>query len=146
MIPPFNDEGNIPPGIYLATMDEIDKRFAYNIQRRLLFSKLECFVRDIAQIGCETIYLDGSFVTIKELPNDMDICWDHQGIDLDNALRMMPVLFEMNFPRRSQQIMYMADIFPAKIIEGSSGILFLTFFQTDKQTGNPKGILQINLK
>ncbi len=31
--------------------------------------------------GCRTAYVDGSFVTAKELPNDFDACWEEVGLD-----------------------------------------------------------------
>ena len=36
--------------------------------------------------GCQTAYINGSFVTRKELPNDYDACWEETGVDPE-ALR-----------------------------------------------------------
>ncbi len=40
---------------------------------------------------------------------------------------------------------YKGDLFPAEIPEGASGKLFLEFFQTDKITGEPKGIIALEI-
>ena len=40
---------------------------------------------------------------------------------------------------------YKGDLFPAEIPEGASGKLFLDFFQTDKITGEPKGIIALDI-
>ena len=39
----------------------------------------------------------------------------------------------------------MGELFPASIIADSDGLSFLDFFQTDKDTGTPKGIIAIDL-
>jgi hypothetical protein len=40
---------------------------------------------------------------------------------------------------------YGGDLFPAEVPEGASGKAFLDFFQTDRRTGKPKGIVLIVL-
>ena len=140
MIPVFENEGYLPVGIHLATLDEVEIRFSYTIWRRELFKHLFKLVEDLKTIGCTAVYLDGSFITTKRIPNDMDICWEDAGIDYDMVEQTMPVLFDFENGRKNQQEKYKADIFPANIIEGSIGAPFLEFFQKDKVTGKPKGI------
>jgi hypothetical protein len=40
----------------------------------------------------------------------------------------------------AQKRKYFGEFFPAQMPEGASGRMFLEFFQTDKETGRPKGI------
>jgi hypothetical protein len=141
MIPAFEKEGYLPEGIHLARLDEVEARFSYGIRRIELFMHLLKLIKDLKTIGCPAIYLDGSFTTTKRIPADMDICWEDTGIDYD-----MPILFDFDDGRRNQQAKYKSDIFPANIIEGISEMLFLDFFQKDKATGNPKGIVKIIIK
>lgn len=146
MIPDFDVNGKLPPGIHLATLDELKTRFAYNIIRRQLFNGLEKLIYDLKnKIGCKIIFVDGSFVTNKAAPNDIDVCWDNRGVDLNNAFISMPILWDMNHPRVNQQTAYSCDIFPAFSVEQGSGTLFIDFFQIDKLTNTPKGIIQINI-
>lgn len=142
MIPAFEKEGNLPAGIHLATLDEVEARFSYGIRRIELFMHLLKLIKDLKTIGCPAIYLDGSFTTTKRIPGDMDICWEDVGIDYDMVEKTMPILFDFADGRRNQQLKYKSDIFPANIIEGDSGVPFLNFFQKDKETGNPKGIVK----
>ena len=37
-------------------------------------------------------------------------------------------------------------MFPAQLPNGTSGKTFLEFFQTDKRTGEPKGIIALDLR
>jgi hypothetical protein len=46
----------------------------------------------------------------------------------------------------AQKRRYLGEFFPAQMPEGASGRLFLEFFQTDKETGRPKGIVGWNLQ
>ena len=36
---------------------------------------------NLSSAGCRLVYLDGSFVTRKERPGDIDACWDVQYVD-----------------------------------------------------------------
>lgn len=99
-------------------------------------------LENLKNAGCRTVYLDGSFVTIKAIPNDYDACWDEDGVD---PVLLDPVLLTFGAGRAAQKARYMGELFPASIIANSGGLSFLDFFQTDKETGNPKGIIAIDL-
>ena len=145
MIPDFDKDGNLPSGIYQATLIEIEVAFAYNLKRKGHFEHLKLLINDLSAIGCKTIYIDGSFITKKLLPKDMDICWESRGLDLNIVRRFMPILWSLGFPRNEQQNRYHADIFPANCIEGASSRCFLDFFQFDKNTGKAKGIIKLEI-
>ena len=99
-------------------------------------------LENLKSAGCRTVYLDGSFVTIKVIPNDYDACWDEDGVD---PVLLDPVLLTFDAGRAAQKARYMGELFPASIIANADGLSFLDFFQTDKETGNPKGIIAIDL-
>jgi hypothetical protein len=94
------------------------------------------------QAGCKAIFLDGSFVTAKEQPADFDACWDIADVDPD---RLDPIFFDFDDGRAAQKARFFGELFPAQLPEGWSGKTFLEFFQTDKDTGNPKGIVGFDL-
>ncbi len=143
MIPQFEKEGYLPPGFHLTTIDEFEKRFAYTVWRKKLFDNLIKLIKDLKATGCKEIYIDGSFTTTKIIPGDMDICWEDTGLDYNKVKAIMPILFDFANKRQNQQLMYNADIFPAHSPATHTGILYINFFQTDKLTGNQKGIIKI---
>jgi hypothetical protein len=145
MILKFNKFGTLPPSIHEATLDEIESRFVTNYRRKDLYEHLLILIDDLKKIGCKMIFIDGSFVTNKTFPGDIDLCWDNRGFDLDDVKRKMPILFDFSNGRYLQKKKYKADIFPAYIIESDSGIYFLDFFQKDKNTGNQKGIIKLKI-
>ena len=143
MIPNFDSSGNLPEGIHFATMDQLIERFGYNPKRAWLIDGLKLLIASLEHANCPLIYIDGSFVTSKEIPGDYDLCWSLVGViesKLDKSL------IDFTPAGRAKMIdKYRGDIFPAEIPEGDSGILFVDFFQSDKNTGEKKGIVAIEL-
>ncbi len=131
----------LPPGIYDSTLDEIFDRYAVNDRRKFLFEGLDRGLRHLFSIGCRQVFLDGSYVTEKPLPNDYEVCWDMAYVDGD---KIDPVFLDFSNGRRSQKEKYGGEYFPASIIEQNSGKPFLDFFQTDKESGKQKGIIRIS--
>lgn len=145
VIPDFDANGILSPGIFLTSLDEFEKRFVYGLKRKVLFQGLLKLMSDLKSVGCTTIYVDGSFVTDKVRPGDIDVCWDERGLDLHKIHAVLPVLFDFSSSRRAQQLKYGCDIFPAYWTESGSSIYFIDFFQRDKKTGCIKGIIELKL-
>ncbi|WP_413666861.1 hypothetical protein ACEN9X_20300 [Mucilaginibacter sp. Mucisp86] len=142
MIPELAENGILPPGIHICEIKELEAKFVYNLHRRNLYNGLVRLVQDLKSINAKAIYVDGSFVTAKLMPGDIDVCWDEgTGTGYEYELANLPILFN----RQLAKARYLADIFPAAIMEQGSKKLFIDFFQIDKQTGEQKGILKINL-
>jgi hypothetical protein len=93
--------------------------------------------------GCKRVYIDGSFVTAKEFPQDFDACWDIDGVD---PARLDPVFLDFSQGRAAQKARFRGEFFPAHLAEGGSGRTFLDFFQINKETGEKKGIVAIYLE
>jgi len=73
MIPVCNDDGYLPPGIHAATLDEIGTRFgAQSELRRVQMDSLRWMVDLAKRAGVQRIVVNGSFVTEKLEPNDVD--------------------------------------------------------------------------
>ena len=103
---------------------------------------LRAALENLKGAGCRTAYINGSFVTSKIVPNDYDACWEEDGVDPE---ALDPVLLTFDRGRATQKAKYMGELFPASAISGAGGLSFLEFFQTDKETGKPKGIVAIDL-
>lgn len=131
----------LPPGIHDTSLAEIAAVFATTPHRQWLFDGFTRAADALRLAGCACLYLDGSFTTGKPHPHDYDGCWDHRGIDF--AL-LDPVLLEFADKRAAQKRKYLGEMFPALSPNGASGT-FLDFFQIEKFSGAPKGILRITL-
>lgn len=142
MIPAFDAGGKLPPGIHPASWDEVMTRYAINTRRRELLDGLLDALRSLKSAGCRIVYLDGSFVTAKEMPGDFDACWEIAGVD---AGRLDRELLGFSDGRAAQKARYGGELFPAETAAEPAGTTFLHYFQRDRDTGQPKGIIAIDL-
>jgi hypothetical protein len=73
MIPAFNDQGYLPPGVHQATMDEILERFGHGSEDRIAGSQsLQWLLPMCRRAGIARLILNGSFVTENPEPRDVD--------------------------------------------------------------------------
>ncbi len=141
MIPPFEQNGNLPPGIYWASWDEVYNRFGTNDHRRGLLVGLKKALRALKRAKVATVYLNGSFVTAKEDPNDYDVTWEMAGFD---ATRLDPVFVDFSQLRAAQKAKYGGEFFPVRTDDPQES--YLDYFQREKDTTRPKGIIAIDLR
>lgn len=132
----------MPTGIHPAEWSEVQARFGGSPHRAALLTGLYQGLRSLADAGCVVAYVDGSFVTSKVQPGDFDVCWDPRGVDPG---RLDPVLLVFANKRAAQQAKFGGEFFPSTF-QAAAGAVFLDFFQINKHTGNPKGIVSIDLR
>jgi len=76
-IPDCNDEGLLPAGVHVCTLGEVKERFGSfqgSDRRCRLFEKLAAFVEEVRATGLVAcLIVNGSFVTGKDAPNDIDL-------------------------------------------------------------------------
>ena len=142
VLPGFQDDGNLPPGIHWAEWQEIHQRFACNPHRHRLLQGFHEATYALKRAGCKAVFLDGSYVTGKDGPEDFDACWDTTDVDPD---LLDPVFFDFSNRRAAQKARFRGELFPAQW-KGGGGRTFLEFFQIDKYTGAPKGIVGLDLR
>jgi hypothetical protein len=143
VIPGFDSYGRLPPGIHSATWKQIVDRLGFTSRRKMLLDGLRDALALLRAAGCRLVYLNGSFVTGKPEPGDFDACWGIDGVDVE---KLDPVFLDFSNSRARQKQRFSGEFFPADLPEGATGKTFLEFLQTDKETGNAKGILVINLR
>ncbi|HUE75098.1 MAG TPA: hypothetical protein VMP01_29790 [Pirellulaceae bacterium] len=74
MIPALDDYGNLPAGIHRATLEELVAAFGSGSpEREVQASELVEFVQWAITAGIRRIIVNGSFVTGKLSPNDVDV-------------------------------------------------------------------------
>lgn len=142
MIPSFNKNGNLPPGIHQADWPEFAAWFGTTARRQRLLTGLKAALANLQAADCRAVYMDGSFVSAKPEPEDFDACWDVSGIILE---LLDPVLLVFDDSCAAQKAKYGGELFPAQVPSGTSGATFLEFFQIDKE-GRAKGIVLLDLE
>jgi hypothetical protein len=76
-IPTLNTNGLLPEGVHICTLDEVRLRFgrfAANDRRVKLFERLAELINELRSSGMfVAVVVDGSFVTAKPAPEDIDL-------------------------------------------------------------------------
>jgi hypothetical protein len=76
-IPPFNEHGWLPDGIHDCSVEELEWRFGAfqgSDRRPQLWAKFREFILEAKACGLvEALLVNGSFVTAKPDPNDIDM-------------------------------------------------------------------------
>lgn len=145
MIPEFDENGNLPPGVHWATWEEFVERFGTTQRRLRMIQGLLLAMEQLKAAGCPTIYIDGSFVTRKQNPGDFDACWEDSGVDINYLASIAPTLYKFAQKRAEQKAIYRGEIFPSNYPANSYGTTYLDFFQFDTRTDTRKGIIAIDL-
>lgn len=74
MLPPFDDIGYLPPGIHACSVQELVDRFGSGSDERLVeMDELSQLMDAAREAWVRRFMVDGSFVTGKLSPNDVDI-------------------------------------------------------------------------
>jgi hypothetical protein len=146
-IPTLNSDGLLPPGIIECTLAEIKASFARFMdsdQRRRLFVRLEELHNAMRRSGMfKALLIDGSFVTNKHLPNDIDLV----------AVLLSGHDFERDLPMSEYALVSRAMLrrrfgFDVMIAEEDSQLYetYIDFFSRVRDNpGVHKGILRVNL-
>lgn len=128
MIPELQD-GVLPEGIHLCTLEEVKEafgRFLRSDRRPQLTERLTRYIQDARNSGVvSAILIDGSYVTSKEEPGDIDLIVALRP-DLDLTAEMRPLEYNIQSKTMVKKL-YGFDVLPA--VDGSESYQrFLDFF------------------
>jgi hypothetical protein len=142
LIPDFRDDGYLPEGLHIATEAEITFRFGTaTMQRRRLTLRVRRWVELARAVGARRMFLDGSFVTTKPEPNDVDsVVWLAQDfIDRVSRGDAAAVEFEIMLTTRRPE-----EIFAAE--DRRDWEDWLEFFsRTREADSRRKGLVEVDL-
>lgn len=134
MLPAFDDFGNLPPGIHPCSVAELVARFGSGSEEREAeISELWRFIEAAKTTGVRRLLVNGSFVTGKLAPNDVDVVflpgsdYPRHGQKLDGAELVWPFL----------QIIVAAD-------DADFEAWATRQFATDRRK-RPKGVVEVML-
>lgn len=90
MVPPLNSQGLLPAGIHLCDLAELEAVFGFTAARIQLIAALKSCIPLMQAHGLAgDLLIAGSFVTDKEVPDDIEVTLDvrnYQRVDQDKAL------------------------------------------------------------
>ena len=130
MIPPLRSDGTLPPGTHRATFADVLTAYpAVNQQRQMLNDSLVQVVNQLWRLDTTfTIFVDGSYVTGKAEPNDIDlliITMRYNELSLQQYLdRVCPVeAVSMHIYAEPQLLNAMLDFFTTTRLGAAKGII-----------------------
>lgn len=135
--------GALPPGVHEASFDELatDERFSSTYRRRMLLEGLRRVVEALLERGIVDIWIDGSFVTDKPRPRDVDVVYGlPPGTDPSRWGDVLSPVRRSQLKERTG-----VDLLTQYSVgrdAGGSPSPILTYFQTDRQ-GRRKGIVKL---
>ena len=132
MIPQRRPDGTLPPGIYQATMGELLAEYPpINEQRQILNDSLRRAVEELRKLEPSLeIYVDGSYITSKAEPNDVDLL-----VKTDHYL-------ETEVQWHLERVCPVEAVSLDINVESTNSNYLLDFLTTDDY-GREKGILQL---
>jgi hypothetical protein len=135
--------GRLPPGRHHASLDEVVSAFGAGPQRLRLVDGLLWVASRLEQKGVTTIWIDGSFVTDKHRPRDVDVIYlPPRGAD--------PRTWGVLSPSRRKELKaaYRVDLWPHPSPQpkrvGFGHEPLIDLFTHDRD-GTEKGIVEVTL-
>lgn len=141
-IPAFGADGYLPTGLHAASEAEILFRFgASNARRRRLALRLRRWLELAREVGARRFFVDGSFVTAKPHPNDIDavilVPLDFAA-QIDEGIDAALELEQMLLTRRPEELFAAED-------EADWDEWLEFFSRTREADGRRKGVVEVEL-
>ena len=132
MIPPLRSDGTLPPGAHRASLADVLTAYpARNHQRQMLNDSLTRVVEQLWQLDPTlTIFVDGSYVTGKAEPNDIDL------------LIITTRYNELSLQQHLDHVCPVEAVSTHIYVEPQIPSALLDFFTTTR-LGTPKGIIEL---
>jgi hypothetical protein len=152
-IPDLDEQGLLPPGIHDCSLEEIPRRFGqaqwegrrHTRRRELLYGQLVAYLDALRGLDfVDATVVDGSFVTAKADPGDVDILVvTSTAYDIRGALR--PAEYALVSRRRAKQ--RWPDLDPFLVRAGSTEYndWCNEFGRAKEPPGRRKGMLRLHL-
>lgn len=142
MIPPFRADGYLPEGLFLAPVAEVTFRFGSATRsRRRLVLRVRRWIDLARSVGASRLLIDGSFVTNKSEPNDVDavVMLPRDYLEqIEQEGEPALELQEMLLTRRPEELFAAEDD-----LDWNEWIEF--FSRTREADGRRKGLVEIKL-
>ena len=142
MIPAFRSDGYLPEGLHSANEAEVTFRFGSTTpRRRRLALRLRRWIVLANEIGVRHLLIDGSFVTAKSDPDDID------------AVILLPANFAALIEQRNESAIELEQMLltrrPEELFaaedESDWNDWFEFFSRTRETDGRRKGLVEIRL-
>ncbi|MEU5999070.1 hypothetical protein ABZ837_14720 [Streptomyces sp. NPDC047197] len=141
-LPELNDLGYLPPGEHGATWKEVEGAFGWNFKRNNLLTGLHYTVKSLITFGVTEFYIDGSFVTSKVRPGDIEVIYFPPTTPIVQSWGIFD--FSQHSVLKRQ---YGIDLWPYPSPQKTaSGFISIKDFFSRDRDGELKGIVRLDLE
>lgn len=134
----------MPEGLYDTSLSEIRQELGFSGHRIALINGLERFLDYLERLQVvESVVIDGSFVTAKQEPHDVDLLVVPLS-DVVSAPAFTQLALELDQSREELKEQFLCDPY---LVDGSETEIYrqrLSFFSTDR-AGNVRGLLRLRM-
>ena len=135
-IPVHEASGLLPKGVHDTDWSEVKERFGKGYKRSQLIRDLEFVLRLLEGQSVNEVWIDGSFVTTKARPNDVDMAY------FPPAIALTGLVSRTNQARLKTS--HHIDLWPFPSVQpGMQSIV--SFFSSDRD-GRDKGLVRLRGK
>jgi hypothetical protein len=142
-LPGFNQFGDLPPGIYKTSLDEVSDRFGSGSDRREIVMQKLRYMYDLAKRTghLNRLVVFGSYITSKSEPNDVDVILV---MDETFVLDQCPPESSALFDHAIAQARYGASVFWIRpnMLMSETMDEFIAYWQI-KRDGTQRGIVEV---
>lgn len=141
-LPALLPDGDLPPGVHVASLREVQERFGVGSLRRELLAlrlgRIELLARSTGKVARLVVF--GSFVTAKLEPNDVDLfLLMEDAFDLSQLIGESRLLFDHG----SAQAHFGASLFWMRRLAALGGDQAVVEFWQVRRDGGQRGIVEI---
>ncbi|WP_394353523.1 DUF6932 family protein [Brevundimonas huaxiensis] len=123
-VPGFTPHGLLPPGVHPCSLAEAAAALCTSEHRTNIWTGLEGFIGWAANlVGPTALYVDGSYVTDKPIPGDIDLVVDISGCDAPGQAQWLQAWADSHEHVKNT---YHVDFYPVVMGQGND---FVAFFQ-----------------
>src|SRR5579885_1760154 len=141
ILPAFNAEGDLPPGVHRATLSQVLERFGRGTaRRRAVADRLNRIYQLAASTGqLARFFVFGSFITAKAEPNDVEVLLMEDGFDLAAVTGEAALVFQ----HMTADAYFGASVFWAKRSGAIGGEQAMIEYWQVRREGGRQGIVEI---
>lgn len=145
-LPETLGSGFLPPGVHVASIDAVTRRFGTATPRREVLADRLREVLHLAQATqhLQRAFVFGSFVTDAPFPRDLDVfLFMNEGFD--RVLQSLPPAQSQVFDHEQARLVFEADIFWATEAIGADELTaWLSVYQLSREMES-RGIVEVDL-
>ena len=142
MLPAFQENGLLPPGVHHCDIGAFEATFAFNAHRRRILDQMQQGLGILYDAGYRLLVAGGELISRDELPKDFKLLFDCDPVPIESLDARLS-----NFDKNSRLLtkkVWGGHFFPASFRAKGTGPTWLRYLANDAPVG-PRGLVGLSL-